>query len=168
MKKKKTEFEKSPMAELARRLNVEPEYINAAHKPVVIRPGVIRAVLSAMGYRLENDLDALAWLKRLDHTECERTLPPVLVLRHELQPAHIPVNVVPESHSHNWRLVREDGEVAEEGSLEIRRSTASNHETADEDGFGTSSVALKVELPCGYHRFQFDDESMPLIVVPAT
>jgi hypothetical protein len=50
MKKKKTEFEKSPMAELARRLNVEPEYINAAHKPVVIRPGVIRAVLSAMGY----------------------------------------------------------------------------------------------------------------------
>jgi 4-alpha-glucanotransferase len=167
MKKKKTEFEKSPMAELARRLNVEPEYINAAHKPVVIRPGVIRAVLSAMGYRLENDLDALAWLKRLDHTECERTLPPVLVLRHELQPAQIPVNVVPESHSHNWRLVREDGEVTEEGSLEIRRSTASNHEPADEDGFGTSSVALKVELPCGYHRFQFDDESMPLIVVPA-
>jgi hypothetical protein len=54
MKRKEPEFEESPTAELARRLNVELEYINAAHQPVVIRPEV-RPVLGAMGYRLANE-----------------------------------------------------------------------------------------------------------------
>jgi hypothetical protein len=68
-----------------------------------------------MGYRLESDPDAEAWLKRLDQTESVRTLPPVLVVRHKLQPAQIPINVGTESHGHTRRLIREDGEIVERG-----------------------------------------------------
>jgi 4-alpha-glucanotransferase len=165
MKEKTSEFRKSATAELARRLDVELEYINAAGTRIVISPEIVRAVLAAMGYPVNNDGDAEAFLGSLTDKERSRRLPAVLVVSHEHQPAQIPVNVET-GHSHKWRLVREDCEIAEQGSLDIEQSTASSLEREGSAPLGTSWVALTVELPCGYHQFEIDDESMSLIVVP--
>ena len=165
MKEKTSEFRKSAIAELARRLDVELEYINAAGTRIVISPEIVRAVLAAMGYPVNNDGDAEAFLGSLTDKERSRRLPAVLVVSHEHQPAQIPVNVET-GHSHKWRLVREDCLIAEQGSLDIEQSTASSLEREGSAPLGTSWVALTVELPCGYHQFEIDDESMSLIVVP--
>ncbi|MBV8357871.1 MAG: 4-alpha-glucanotransferase, partial [Deltaproteobacteria bacterium] len=163
MKKKTTEFAKSVTAELARRLDIELDYINAAGKRIIIAPEVIRAVLATMGYKVENDRDAQECLERFDTDASSRRLPPVLVVRHDLQPARIPVNL--ETHqNHSWRLLREDGGIAEEGT--IKQSEASNPRYGCEASLKNSQVALTVKVPCGYHRFELDDRCMPLIVVP--
>jgi 4-alpha-glucanotransferase len=164
MKKKTTTFAKSATAELARKLDIELDYVNAAGKRIVIAPEVIRAVLATMGYRVENDQDAQEFLKRFDADESSRILPPVLVVRQDLQPTQIPVNLGTNQKNHTWRLLCEDGGVAEEGT--IRQSAASNPGHGHKAPLETSWVALTIQMPCGYHRFELDDDSMPLIVVP--
>ncbi|MBV8453987.1 MAG: 4-alpha-glucanotransferase, partial [Deltaproteobacteria bacterium] len=163
MKKKTTQFTKSATADLARRLDIELDYINAAGKRIVIAPDVIRTVLATMGYRVENDYDAQEILRRLDTDASFCRLLPVLVVRQDLQPALIPVNL--ESHqNHTWRLLGEDGEIAEEGT--IRQSAASVPDNGDKASLEANQVALTVRMPCGYHRFELDEERMSLIVVP--
>src|SRR5690242_11675316 len=158
-----TEFAKTATAELARRLNIELDYVDAAGKQIVIAPDVIRAVLVTMGYRVEDDDDADKVLKRLDADASARKVPPVLVVRHDLQPAHILVNL--ESHkNHFWRVLREDGGIAEEGT--IQRSGASDAGVANKVSLEPSQVALTVRLPCGYHVFEVAGDRMSLIVVP--
>jgi 4-alpha-glucanotransferase len=164
MKKKITTFAKSATADLARRLDIELDYINAAGKRIVIAPEVIRAVLATMGYRVENDHDAQEFLERFDAEESSRRLPPVLVVRQDLQPTRIPVNLGSSHKNHTWRLLCEDGGVAEEGT--IGQPGASNPRHGHKAPLETSWVALTVLMPCGYHRFELDDDSMPLIVVP--
>ena len=53
-----------------------------------------------------------------------------------------------------------------DGSLEVEQSTASVLDQTGGVVSGISWVALTVELPCGYHQFEIEDESMSLIVVP--
>jgi 4-alpha-glucanotransferase len=164
MEKKITTFAKSATADLAQRLDIELDYINAAGKRIVIAPEVIRAVLATMGYRVENDHDAQEFLERLDAGESSRRLPPVLVVRQDLQPTQIPVNLGGSHKNHTWRLLREDDAVAEEGT--IGQPAASNPGHRHMAPLETSWVALTVQMPCGYHRFELDDDSMPFIVVP--
>ena len=161
--KKKPEFQESAIAELARRLGVELEYISAAGARIVIAPEIVRAVLAATGYPVKDDVDAEALLRSLTAKDGSRKLPASLVVRRGLQPAQIPVNFEAGAHGHRWRVIREDGEMVEEGTLDIDRSRP---ERSREGLFETNRVSLNVELPCGYHRFEIDDESMSLIVVP--
>ena len=165
MKENTSEFRNSATAELARRLDVELEYINAAGARVVIAPEIIRAVLAAMGYPVKNDGEAEAFLGSLTEIERSRRLPPVLVVSHGHQPAQIQVNVET-GYIHKWKLIREDCETAEQGSLDMRPSTDSGLKGKSSVPLGASWVTLTVELPCGYHQFEIDDERMSLIVVP--
>jgi len=80
MKEKTSEFRKSATAELARRLDVELEYINAAGARIAIAPKVVRALLAAMGYPAKNDVDAEVFLRSLTDKERSRRLLAVLVV----------------------------------------------------------------------------------------
>src|SRR5690349_17600313 len=108
-------FATSPTASLARRLGIELDYINAAHNRVDIAPEVIRAVVAAMGYPVQNDTEADSVLRQLDATERSHKLQPVLVVRQGLQPMQIPVRLNGDRPEY-WRLVSEDGELIAEGS----------------------------------------------------
>ncbi len=162
MKKKTKDFEQSATAELARRLDIELEYLDAAGKRIVIAPEVVRAMLAAMGYRVEDDDDAQRILNGLDTNESSRKIPPVLVVRQDLQPTQIPVHLE-SGRSHPWRLLLEDGGIGEQGNF--LQSAASNRREKNARSLA-SQIVLTVRLPCGYHRFELDDETMSLIVVP--
>lgn len=149
-------------ADLARRLGVELEYVNAAGKRIVCAPKVIRAVLAAMGYRVENEKSARNYLKALDDTEHSRRLPPVLVITQDQQPAQIAVKLPKDGPRLTWRVVLEDGSIVEEGAINEHehkrvRKTSST---------AVSTIKLSKELPCGYHRFELDNDRMPLIIAP--
>jgi 4-alpha-glucanotransferase len=159
---KKTAFAESAVAELARRADIELDYLNAAGERVGVVPEVIRAVLATIGCRVEDDHDAQDILDRLDRDSTCHIVPPVLVLREDHQPAQIPVHL--EAHrNHCWRVLREDGEIAQEGTIE--RLNAPNPD--EEVSLQASQITLTVRMACGYHRFELDDETMSLIVVPA-
>jgi 4-alpha-glucanotransferase len=163
----KPDFTKSATANLARKVGIELDYVNAAHERVEIDPGVIRAVLAAMRYPVQNDTEADAFVRQLDETECSRTLPPVLVVRQELQPVQIPVHLHGDGREYSWRLVGEDGQIMEQGSLVAVRSTMSDPASSSDRSVATTWARLSVTMPCGYHRFELDRDSMSLIVVPA-
>jgi 4-alpha-glucanotransferase len=163
MKNKVTAFAESATAELARRLDIELDYINAAGEKIIIAPEVIRTVLATMGYRVENEHEAQQVVKRLDIEASSRRIPPVLVVRQDLQPLRIPVNLE-NDHNHRWKVLCEDGKIVEEGT--VRRSAGSSLGHGDNPSSETSEVALTVQMPCGYHRLEVDDSSMSLIVVP--
>ena len=56
-------------------------------------PAIATAILAAMGYRVENELDAEELLRLINDDECSHLIPPVLVIRHDQQPARIPLNL---------------------------------------------------------------------------
>lgn len=163
----KPDFAISAIASLARRLGIELDYINAAHNRIKIAPEVIRAVLAAMGYPVQDDAEADKMLRQLDEAEHSHKLPPVLVIRQDLQPVQIPVRLDGDSREYRWRVVSEDGEIMAQGSL-VAKSTR----TLASEAFNclcpeTTWVRLSIDMPCGYHRFELDGEGMPLIIVPA-
>jgi 4-alpha-glucanotransferase len=151
----KIPFEGGATARLARRLGVELEYVNAAGERVFTTPAIATAILAAMGYRVENELDAEELLRLINDDECSHLIPPVLVIRHDQQPVRIPLNLGTLNQSYTWRLICEDGELAEVGTLSAARLPELSN-----------SLPLTVELPCGYHRFEIDNDSMSLIVAP--
>jgi 4-alpha-glucanotransferase len=159
-------FATSGTASLARRLGIELDYLNAARRRVDIAPEVIRAVLAAMGYPVRDDTEGDTVLGQLDATEHSHKLPPVLVVRHDRQPVQIPVRLNGDSRKYNWRLVSENGEIMAHGPL-VAESSARVGSQASNDCAETAWANVSTEIPCGYHRFELDGESMPLIVVPA-
>ncbi|HJU09450.1 MAG TPA: 4-alpha-glucanotransferase [Candidatus Binataceae bacterium] len=167
MESKQHEFGTSAVAQLARRLGIELDYINAAGERVSIAPDVIHAVLDVMGYRAQDDSEANDWLSRIDENERSRTLPPVLVVKQNLQPIRIPFNVDETAiQDHAWRLFREDGEMVESGTLGTGQSAALTSDRSREASHEVNWLNLRTELPCGYHRVELDHCSMSLIVVP--
>ena len=161
------DFAISATAGLARRLGIELDYVNAAHNRIDIAPEVIRAVLAAMGYPVQDDKEAESAFRELDKTESLHKLPPVLVIRQELQPVQIPVQLNSDSRAYGWRLITENGELAEQGSLVAESSTSGDRAVSMGLSPETAWVRLSIEMACGYHRFELDGESMPLIIVPA-
>jgi hypothetical protein len=53
-------FAHTPLAELAKFIGIELEYVNAARKRVAIAPEVVRAALAAMNLQVGSDTDAQA------------------------------------------------------------------------------------------------------------
>jgi 4-alpha-glucanotransferase len=76
----------------------------------------------------------------------------------------IPVKLTPGRPNQRWRLIQEDGEIVEEGVLEITQSASAGPQLADESC--SAIVVPQHQLPCGYHRFEIDEATMALIVVP--
>lgn len=156
---------KSALGKLARKLAVETDYVSAARKRIFIAPDVIRAVIAAMGYKVESDEDASELLRRLENDEKAALLPPVMVIREDLQPARIPVNISAENQRYEWRVIREDGAVSETGSFEVGRP-ASHVQRSASFRSRPRWISPKVRLGCGYHSVEINGQSMSLIVTP--
>jgi hypothetical protein len=162
--KSKDKFAKSATADLARQLGIELEYVNAAGKRIVSAPEVIRAVLAAMGYPVGNEQDAHDYVKILTEAENSRRLPAVLVVTQDHQPIQIAVNVRKGEGRLTWRLVLEDGGIAQEGTVNGHELVCGESSAAMSE---RSLVKLSVELPCGYHCFEISNDLDVLNQPPA-
>ena len=156
--KSKDNFANSARADLARRLGIELEYVNAAGKRIVTPPEVISAVLATMGYPVENEQAARDFVTALSDAENSRRLPSVLIVTQDHQPAHIVVNVRKGEGRLTWKLVLEDSGVAQEGT--VNADDLFDEESIDAVAQRTE-VELSIELPCGYHRFEIGNARMP-------
>jgi 4-alpha-glucanotransferase len=154
------------LLQLARRMGIETEYINAAGKRVVISPDVIKSVLAAMQCDVPDEQQAENRLAELDAAESARRLPPVLVVREDRQPIRIPINEGRSNGNLHWRVVLEDGTTGLQGT--IRKSRSINGGAASgQRKKPAARLKLPQKLPLGYHRCEVEDSVMPLIVTPS-
>jgi hypothetical protein len=128
------------LARLARRVGIEPHFVNAMGETVVTPAAVQSALLTAMGLAAADEREAEARLAELDAEEWSQPLPPVVVLHAAEQPARIPIALPPQLQPLRWTLAIEAGETIA-GEL---------HDGDSEDG--AALLCLHKALPCGYHR----------------
>ena len=128
------------LAWLARRVGIEPHFVNAMGETVVTPAAVQSALLTAMGLAAADEREAEARLAELDAEEWSQPLPPVVVLHAAEQPARIPIALPPQLQPLRWTLAIEAGETIA-GEL---------HDGDSEDG--VALLCLHKALPCGYHR----------------
>jgi 4-alpha-glucanotransferase len=128
------------LAWLARRVGIEPHFVNAMGETVVTPAAVQSALLTAMGLAAADEREAEARLAELDAEEWSQPLPPVVVLHAAEQPARIPIALPPQRQPLRWTLAIEAGETIA-GEL---------HNGDSEDG--AALLCLHKALPCGYHR----------------
>ena len=84
------------LAWLARRVGIEPHFVNAMGETVVTPAAVQSALLTAMGLAAADEREAEARLAELDAEEWSQPLPPVVVLHAAEQPARIPIALPPQ------------------------------------------------------------------------
>ena len=128
------------LAWLARRVGIEPHFVNAMGETVVTPAAVQSALLTAMGFAAADEREAEARLAELDAEEWSQPLRPVVVLHAAEQPARIPIALPPQLQPLRWTLAIEAGETIA-GEL---------HDGDSEDG--VALLCLHKALPCGYHR----------------
>ncbi len=159
----RTDFENSPLAELARRVGIELEYLNAAGESVAIDPGVVRAILAAMNLSLTKDMDAQDQLAALEAKEEGRSLPPVMVVRDDQHPLRVPVRFDSGDTPLAWRLALEDGAIIEGSTDKNRLEAAASTSNPD-----LRLLTIEQHLPPGYHQLEIDqlNARMLLIVAP--
>ena len=97
------------LASLARRVGIEPHFVNAMGETVVTPAAVQSALLTAMGLAAADEREAEARLAELDAEERSRPLPPVVVLRAAEQPARIPIALPAQPRPLRWTLAIEAG-----------------------------------------------------------
>jgi hypothetical protein len=97
------------LAWLARRVGIEPHFVNAMGETVVTPAAVQSALLTAMGLAAADEREAEARLAELDAEECSQPLPPVVVLHAAEQPARIPIALPPQLQPLRWTLAIEAG-----------------------------------------------------------
>jgi hypothetical protein len=97
------------LAWLARRVGIEPHFVNAMGETVVTPDAVQSALLTAMGLAAADEREAEARLAELDAEECSQPLPPVVVLHAAEQPARIPIALPPQLQPLRWTLAIEAG-----------------------------------------------------------
>src|ERR1700731_1296419 len=124
------------LARLARRVGIEPHFVNAMGETVVTPAAVQSALLTAMGLAAADEREAEERLAELDAEERSRALPPVVVLRAAEQPARIPIALPPLPRPLRWTLAIEAGETIA-GEL---------HDSDSEDG--AALLCLPEGLPC--------------------
>jgi 4-alpha-glucanotransferase len=139
---------------LAAKAGIELAYENARGERVEVSADTIAAEFDAMGLAADNDAAARERLADLEHAERARILPPVLVVRVDARPIHIPVGAgLTGSDAVRWRLILEDGS-AREGVAQLSAG-----------GF-TRDFRIDDEVPVGYHRLEAGGASVPFIAAP--
>ena len=110
---------------LAAKAGIELAYENARGEHVEVSADTIAAELDAMGLAADNDAAARERLADLEHAERARILPPVLVVRVDARPIHIPVGAgLTGSDAVRWRLILEDGSAREGVHAGSRRAAS--------------------------------------------
>jgi len=94
------------LARLARRVGIEPHFVNAMGETVVTPAAVQSALLTAMGLAAADEREAEARLAELDAEEWSQPLPPVVVLHAAEQPARIPIALPPLPRPLRWTAPR--------------------------------------------------------------
>jgi 4-alpha-glucanotransferase len=64
----------------------------------------------------------------------------------------------------SWRVILEDGAIAAEGIAD--KGSMEQVGAGNRSNSGRRWLTIQKILPCGYHRLDLDDASMPLIIVP--
>lgn len=123
-----------PLAELAQQLGVMTRYRDYLQRPVDVGAEAVRRALLGMGIAIKTDTDALHALQHHRHVERQRLGPPCVVVRQG--PAQIPVH----SRVQAAQLLLEDGTTVD---LEP----------------GAAGLAVPVDLPLGYHRYELQARS---------
>lgn len=131
---------------LARDLGVGVDYWGWDGIQRQVADDTLRAVLAALGHRIESDADIDRVRTEREREFWARTLPPVVVLRED-QGTSVPVHV---DHGAAVRLEA----VLEDGSRRDLEQVQDDAPPFDLDGRerGQASFALPAGLPLGYHR----------------
>lgn len=159
----------SALARLCASYGIATDYRDVFGVVHRVAPGTQRALLAAMGVKIDNPADIEAAWRARTATTFGRRLPPVYVVRTG-EAISLPVNLPQGESQLRWRLVLEEGEVRT-GVTAVDFS-GGTHEQLEGATFLHARVALPVAPPLGYHEFTLErddaEEAMPLIVVPTT
>ena len=92
--------------QLAEKVHIGTDYVAYGGHRIAISEDTLARVLTAMGYDVSTEDSQRAALQTLDEAPWRRTLPPVVVL-HQEQDAHLPVNI-PDGTSVSVRITHRD------------------------------------------------------------
>jgi len=153
------------LAELAHRLGVATEYYDWVGHLKTVEPTTVVAVLSALGFKADTEIDCAASISEHTRKHWARNLPPVIVARTGSEAA-LWVHVTHGAPAEVWVRL-------EDGSIRTNIRQADNFTAPfDLDGrrVGEATFVLPGDLPLGYHRVHLrsgDTECVtPLIVTP--
>jgi len=159
------------LARLAARYGIAPEYYDIWGKLRHTGEDTQRALLTAMGVRLDGDVSAI--LAEHEARSWRSLLPPVLVVRVTDGAPAIPVAfpAAHAGHAYRWLLTREDGR-REAGMFQPSGLEAAGSHQLDGEPYERGLLRLPACPEPGYHRFTLRapdnvEAGMTLIVVPA-
>jgi len=134
-----------------------------------VAPATQRALLAAMGVKIDNPADIEAAARARKAAMLGRRLPRVYVARAG-ETITLPVSLPQGETQLRWRLVLEGGDV-QTGVAAVDFSAGTN-EQLEGASFLQARMALPVAPPLGYHELTLErddaEEAMPLIVAPPT
>jgi 4-alpha-glucanotransferase len=156
------------LAELARRYGIERKYTDAHGKPRDVAVDTQRAVLQALGVDASSDDAVRSALERDDRQDWARALPPVLVIREEIDDPAIEIVVPEELSGARWHLELEDGGQIE-GHFSFAELPLTDRKEVDGIRMQRRRLGLPADLPHGYHRFRVDcsTSACRLVICPA-
>lgn len=137
---------------LARAHGIALEYRNAWGKAQRISDDTLRAVLAAMHVDVATDDAVMRALEALDFARCRQCLPPMSVVREDLRPWRIGVNLPPSYRSQAlaWRVIAEDGGEYRFAIPDAEMSVAS----ASHGPCAAVRLPLDAPLSIGYHTIE--------------
>ena len=163
----KSQPKPAPLDELAELLGIEAQFKDARGKLQRTSADTKRALLAAMGVRVEDDRQIESSLKEIIESDWHRPLPRVYVVFQGSEAIRIQVTLPPKIAEITWRLRFEDGK---ENSQRVAMRDLPLVETREILGekLERRELTLRQDIPCGYHSLKIDPgacEAM-LIVAP--
>lgn len=163
----KSKAKPAALDQLAELLGIEAQFKDARGKLQRTRADTKRALLAAMGLRVEDDRQIESSLKEIIESDWQRALPPVYVVFKSDEAIRVEVTVASGAAEIAWTLrIEEAGETSGRASA----STLPLLETREIAGEKLERRELLIagHIPCGYHRLKIEPgacEAM-LIVAP--
>ena len=157
-------FNESALTQLAERLGIESEFVNAKGQTVRIAAETTRELLAVLGH---DATEAAAALEQLDREEWLRPLPPILVAPDHAGPPTIELVLPADSETVTWHLTTEDGE-QRSGRVEFKHLELIAGRDLDGQSLERRRLVLEGNLPWGYHHLTMapGGASMTLVVTP--
>ncbi len=163
---------KDALVQLAELQGIAPHYQDLKGDLCHTKPATQRALLTAMGVKLDGDLPTI--LAEHEARSWRNLLPPVWVVRAATKTVAVPVAFPSTCRSdlYRWQLTQEDG-MREEGEFRPVNLEATGSHQIDDEQYQRGLLQLPNCPKPGYHRLTMRtpegvETCMSLIVVPAT
>ncbi len=160
--------------DLVEAAGLKPDYYDAWGDPVTVSETSLCELLAAMGLPAWDQADIARSYQEVTERPWQRLLPPVVVATVAEQPVAVRVNV-PDGlaeRSLSWRLVAEDGTIADSGELVAGYMPALASREVAGEAITARELRPNVALGYGYHRLlarlgaDRPEREMAVIVAP--